>query len=258
MIDIRESIVVGGKEYQEVVRYFVVEHPDLRWMGFIDILDGDKVIFHHNLMMRPYKEFASKTPEERLSLVLDELRSVVGDPVLPEIEERIKTYEHAVNNGYVESYSFTDRFQDDIETVKANLIRGMNALCEKKIEEGFYSGATGRSCLYRFNKNEDQLNFNQQVSMMILVPSINEVFWKTENFGIVRHTREQFFAVIGDAAIAKQSKINHYWALKDYIEKAETLEELKNVSWDFKIPQAVSPKLEEKTHEETHETHPEE
>ena len=238
MIEVREILFIGEKQYEEVIKYFVSEDVELQWIGYIDILDADKVVFHKNLTTRPYRDLIEKTEEEKLSLVINEFRNIIGDPIHQSIIDKINNYEHALNNGYIESYYFTDPIRDDLETVKNNLINGMNKICEQKIEAGFYSDATGTSHLYRFNKAEDQLNFNQQISMMILVPTISEVYWKTEDAGVVLHTRDQFFGVIGHAAIAKQGKINRYWALKDYILKSTTLEELREVSWDdFVIPQ---------------------
>lgn len=115
-----------------------------------------------------------------------------------------------------------------LEQVKTAKIDFLNGECSRAIYAGFNSTATGHT--FRFNE-EDQANFNQQSTLLLLKPDIAEVQWKTEDAGIVTLTREQFIEVVFEAGQHKQQQITKYWQLKSQIEAATTKEEVDSINW---------------------------
>lgn len=230
MIDIQESIIINDKTYTKHVRYFLTSVLELRFIGFIDVKnENDEVFFHENLTQRSYEEFENLTAEEKTNIVLNEVTQILGDPIYENVVRKIAQREDAVVKGYMQVYNPVAPVVDDVEVYRNYLLVGIDNKCQKRIEDGFYSSALGVPHFYRFLKNEDQLNFNQQLSMILLNTSITEVMWKTQDAGILLHDKNQFLQVVNDAATHKQSKIARYWQIKAQILVATSLEELQNI-----------------------------
>jgi hypothetical protein len=115
-----------------------------------------------------------------------------------------------------------------LEEVKQAKIDFLNTECFKAIYAGFTSATT--SHIFRFSE-EDQANFNQQSTLLLLKPEIPEVQWRTEDAGIVTLTREQFIEVVFEAGQHKQQQIGKYWLLKAEVEAAETKEKVDAIIW---------------------------
>jgi hypothetical protein len=88
----------------------------------------------------------------------------------------------------------------------------LNDECTKAIHSGFeHNGNT-----FQFNE-KDQSNFNQQLSLLLLDATINEVQWKTENNGVQLFTREQFIETCKAGELHKRNSIGQYWTLKEIV-----------------------------------------
>jgi hypothetical protein len=118
-----------------------------------------------------------------------------------------------------------------LDEAKALKIAQFDTKCQETIEAGFYSSALGAEHFYRFNRAEDQINFSQQGVMLTLNPALNEIYWKTEDAGVLKHTRAQFLQVLDDASTNKTSTIAKYWQLKSLILSTESLEDLDLITW---------------------------
>jgi len=121
-----------------------------------------------------------------------------------------------------------------LERYKAEKIAELNNACEATILAGFYCEATGH--VYEFSAY-DQMNFTQQY--LILTSNLEltaPILWKTEDAGVVEHTREEFIAVCETAEKHKRGNIEKYWQLKAQVENAATFEEVNAVQWEpFKL-----------------------
>lgn len=115
-----------------------------------------------------------------------------------------------------------------LDVIKEQKIAELNELCEQTILAGFTSQTTGH--FYRFNEY-DQMNFTQQMLLLLADPGITEVAWKTEDAGVITHTRENFLAVTREAEVHKRGLMERYWALKAQVLAATTKEEVDAVNW---------------------------
>lgn len=115
-----------------------------------------------------------------------------------------------------------------LEEAKAAKIAFLDNECSQAIYRGFFSVSTG----YHFGfDQEDQDNFNQMTTLLLLKSDITEIQWKTDDAGVVTLTREQFLKVVEEAAQHKQAQIARYWTLKAQVLAAETKEEVDAVNW---------------------------
>lgn len=123
---------------------------------------------------------------------------------------------------------------EDFE-LKSAIIFKINELdleCEESIQKGFYSEATGEKHFYRFNKEEDQLNFAQQGGLINLAPeNFQTIYWKTEDAGVIAHTIDQFKVVILDAVAHKSKYIGLYWQLKAKVLEITDVEKIKAITF---------------------------
>jgi hypothetical protein len=108
-------------------------------------------------------------------------------------------------------------------------IEQLNTLCEQLILAGFRSKTTGH--FYAFGER-DQLNFTQQMILMVSRSDIQDVVWKTEDAGPVLHSRDEFLAVVAEAEVHKRSKMQRYWELKAQVQAAKTNEEIEAITWE--------------------------
>ncbi|UFJ40091.1 hypothetical protein LOK74_18945 [Brevibacillus humidisoli] len=115
-----------------------------------------------------------------------------------------------------------------LEEWKEAKIAQLDGMAERDILSGFTSQTTGH--FYRFNQL-DQMNFTQQMLLLVADQSIAEVSWKTEDAGVVVHTREQFLAVTNEAEQHKRSLMERYWTLKAQAQDATTKEEVDTINW---------------------------
>ena len=112
---------------------------------------------------------------------------------------------------------------------KKEKVEQLNMLCEQSILAGFHSETTGH--FYAFGER-DQLNFTQQMILMMNRPDIQEVLWKAEDAGPIQHSREEFLAVVAEAEAHKRSKMQRYWELKAQVQAAKTNEEIDAITWE--------------------------
>ena len=101
------------------------------------------------------------------------------------------------------------------------------SMCDYKIENDFVA-TNGHN--YRLNTN-DQINMIGQKAEIDTDPSIDEVFWKTEDSGFVKHTREEWLSIYLEAHEYKKNCIYRYNALKGLIDETSTNDELMKLEW---------------------------
>lgn len=120
----------------------------------------------------------------------------------------------------------------DAETLlayqKKMKIEELNEACKNEILAGFYCTATDH--YYGFDEY-DQMNFIQQHVHFVCNPDEESVNWKTEDAGIINHTRDDFLEVCDAALAHKCGNIAQYWALKTKVEAASSCEEVEAIQW---------------------------
>ncbi|MFD2170303.1 hypothetical protein [Tumebacillus lipolyticus] len=135
-----------------------------------------------------------------------------------------------------------------LDQLKKAKIDQLNEACEAAILQGFTSATTGH--FYAFGSN-DQSNFTQQMLLLIADPSLTEVTWKTEDAGVIGHTREQFLAVCREAEQHKRAQIGWYWLLKEEVEAASTWQQVDATVWRTSVPNFVQGQVGEQVDGET-------
>lgn len=100
-------------------------------------------------------------------------------------------------------------------------------MCDYKIESDFVA-SNGHN--YRLNTN-DQINMIGQKAELDSDTTIVELFWKTEDSGFVKHTREEWLNMYLEAHEYKKSCIYRYNTLKGLIDNVTTNEELTKLEW---------------------------
>lgn len=127
-------------------------------------------------------------------------------------------------------YKELDLASAPLDLVKERKIAQLDEACQRAIEEGFLSPSTGH--FFRFNKEEDQPNFNQQMSLYLLDETEPEVPWKTENNGDVLLDRLTFFEVVREARDHKMSNIVKYRTLKASVHSKLKNSTVDSVNWE--------------------------
>lgn len=115
-----------------------------------------------------------------------------------------------------------------IAILKQKKIAEFHNLCTETIMLGF----TSRSMGYQYGFNElDQMNMTQQMLLFLNKPELTIVDWKTEDAGVITHTRQQFLTVVTEADTHKRGWINYYWNKKIEINNQTTVEGVHSVEW---------------------------
>lgn len=156
-----------------------------------------------------------------------------------QIEEATASGRIFVSGWYTESfykprYDFSTQswieemtVEEILEGNKARKIEELNSVCEAETLQPFQAS---NGHLYEFDY-KDQSNFNQQLSFLVLDPSINEIIWKTVDAGVIMHTRDEFIQVCKDAEEYKRGNISKNWQLKGLVNSATSLEEVELINW---------------------------
>lgn len=125
-------------------------------------------------------------------------------------------------------------YETILDHYKKDKIDELNEACEATILAGFYCEANGH--YYGFSAY-DQMNFTQQYLLLVSNPELTgPIRWKTEDAGVIAHSREEFIAVCETAERHKRGNIEKYWELKEQIENARTFEEVNAVHWEPYTP----------------------
>lgn len=105
--------------------------------------------------------------------------------------------------------------------------------CETVIKYGFYHEGD----FFAFY-DKDQMNFGQQLSLMLVDDTIVTTMWKTENNGIKQFTREQFINICKAGERHKRENIGRFWQLKQYLLTHEftSLDEFNAFNFGTEIP----------------------
>jgi len=159
----------------------------------------------------------------------DEIQQIPSDCKLGWGEGFHKPLWDFVENKWIEGLSFNKV----LEPKRQAKVEEISNQCNEAIENGFeYEGD-----LFQFNM-KDQSNFNQQLSLLLLDPSITGVQWKTENNGIKLFSKEKFILVCKQGENHKRKSIGRYWQLKQYILSTtfESADELESIDFSFSIP----------------------
>lgn len=111
-------------------------------------------------------------------------------------------------NDWVEGYSVMDLVRLQIPHKVAEL----SEQCETVIKYGFYHNDD----FFAFY-DKDQMNFGQQLSLMLVDETIQVTLWKTENNGIKQFTRQQFIDICKAGERHKRENISRFWQLREYV-----------------------------------------
>ncbi len=114
-----------------------------------------------------------------------------------------------------------------IEVVRKDKLNELDEACENDILSGFIA-SNGHH--YGFSY-KDQINFNEQDAILTRNPSIDTIYWKTDDIGPIPHTREEWYAVVDDVAVSKLGKIARYWQLKVYVLSLNSESEINAIHW---------------------------
>jgi hypothetical protein len=116
----------------------------------------------------------------------------------------------------------------NLDEVKKKKIDELNNQCEATILSGFVSTTTTHK--YGFS-TYDQMNLTQQMILMLKDTTITSVYWKTEDAGILSHTRDEFFSITSEAEQHKRNNIQKYWDLKAKVQAALSENEVSMITW---------------------------
>lgn len=155
-----------------------------------------------------------------------------GELTKENIDEKIAEIGYSKLADYEREFISTDILSDPSEEDVLNYckevkVRYFNDLCEIKIVEGF-EAFNGH--FYRTNR-DDQTNMIGQKDLLSENPSIELVYWKTEDVGYTAHSREEWLQVYQEAFAHKQGNLFKYDAIKRKCIEAKTHEELENIVW---------------------------
>jgi hypothetical protein len=168
-----------------------------------------------------------------ITLTSDETR--ISQDRNPQTQQKFQSEQDALEwaKDYVSNFEDTLNMTSELDLLKQDKIKEMNIACEKAICTGFYSSALGEKHFYAFDKEEAQINFTQQSSLINLAPDrYTIIYWKTEDAGVLAHAKEQFINVLFDADTHKTSNISMYWSLKDKINNCTCEDEVNAISWE--------------------------
>jgi hypothetical protein len=114
-----------------------------------------------------------------------------------------------------------------LEVVRTTKLSELNNSCESAIIGGFV-GANGHT--YQFDY-KDQDNLTQQMLFLVSDQTLTSVLWKTEDKGIISHTRSEFLQVCTDANNWKRSQMGKYWQLEAQVKGSTTEETINSIVW---------------------------
>jgi hypothetical protein len=119
--------------------------------------------------------------------------------------------------------------EEVIEFLLTSQLNRLSAERDVEIETGFYSEI--KNANYWFGVS-DQADFTQQLVLLALDLSIDNIQWRTKN-GVFDYTREEFLTVAKDAEAHKRKWKQVLWAVEDSLKIAVTeyehLFEIKNL-----------------------------
>lgn len=137
-------------------------------------------------------------------------------------------YSEKAKMSATEWYEFIKTTDVSLAELQGAKIDQLNETCEKAILAGFTSDATKHS--YTFSQY-DQLNFTQQMLLIISDATITSVEWKTADAGTVTLTREEFLEVCKEAEAHKRSKLVAYWNCKSQVLATTTKDQVDAIAW---------------------------
>ena len=140
--------------------------------------------------------------------------------VLEEIKEHISEFY---------SIPLEQLVEDDILAYhKLAMIKRLERRCQQEVLEGFSSTTTGH--IYRTN-TDDQINILGKIVELMLKTELLNVQWKTEDSGVIDHTRETFFNVLYESIQHKEDKIVHLWQKKYEVGLCTGHDEINLIEW---------------------------
>jgi hypothetical protein len=129
-----------------------------------------------------------------------------------------------------ERYRLLDPTINTLEDYQAAKLSELDELCTQAILGGFRSDALGEEHGYAFG-DQDQANLTGMLAMLNADPNLQQMIWKTQDAGPLLHTREQFLKVCQDGLQFKNDHIARYWALKQQVQAAVSLEQIQSFVW---------------------------
>ncbi len=105
----------------------------------------------------------------------------------------------------------------------------LTSKCNKAILAGF---ETVDGKFYQFDE-KDQTNFTQQTILIMMDSSVTTVTWESGNQDgkFAEYTKEEFLQLIGLAQQHKNTKISKLTTLRNQLDSAKTIEEIKSIEW---------------------------
>lgn len=114
-----------------------------------------------------------------------------------------------------------------VEFVRESKLRELADACQADILAGLHA-SNGHTYQFDF---KDQDNISQQLTLMLLDPTISVIPWKTMDSGIVNHTRAEFITVARDAEAHKRNNMGRYWQLEARVKSAMTDTDILPIKW---------------------------
>lgn len=153
-------------------------------------------------------------------ILLNNNYSDLDNAILQEIREHVAEY-YAI--------PLEQLIEDDIVSYhKLAMIKRLERRCQQEVLEGFSSASTGH--IYRTN-TDDQINILGKIVELMLKTDLLTIQWKTEDSGVIDHTRETFFGILFESIKHKEDKIVHLWQKKYEVSLCSTHEEINLIEW---------------------------
>lgn len=120
----------------------------------------------------------------------------------------------------------------DLENTRSNKIAELQTACNQDILNGFTCHIKDEDRIFGFEL-DDQLNLTGQLTMFNADPTLTSVYLKCKGLqGLLdTYTKDEFIWICTSADNTKREKINRFWALKQAVLVADTIEDVNDVSW---------------------------
>lgn len=158
---------------------------------------------------------------------------IIGNEMYDEKSNCVKPIDGKFDYIFTENDSYTVGDIIDLsqclDIVKQQKINQLNKDCDNAIISGFYSSVSGEQQLYEFGDKEQGV-WNQGLSLL-LAGIVETVPVKFIGGTFQPYTKEQYFQLIADAAIHKQSQYMKCDALVAQVQQCKSIEEITNIQW---------------------------
>lgn len=120
--------------------------------------------------------------------------------------------------------------EENIETLRADIIQKMSEQCEKEIIQGI-----------TINNHKFSLEYSDQIAMMKILMNIQlgatQVQWHPDNEDCMTYSAEEFSVIAAKADAHVTWHQTYFNSLKKYIKNIDSVDELVNVNYGTEIPE---------------------